>query len=247
MMTREELYEFDLNGFIVFRSVLPLDLVRRLNTRIDADLAGEFPRSIRFMDKDPMFMDLMELPFTLHKLRTLLGDWFRFDHAYGLQMRTDTEVVENLHGGARTDQGEHQYQWHGGKVWNGLVVVMYALEEVRSGDGGLVCVPGSHKAQDAGYIPPLYSPLVVNPAMKPGDMLIFTEALVHGTRKWVSPHQRRSLLYKYSPGYSTWRPYEELAPLLPLARTDMQRDLLRPPFVGQRPERTPLPFPELPS
>lgn len=242
MMTREELYEFDLNGYIIWRSVLAPDYVRKLNEIIDTDLAGEFPRVLRFMDKHPVFLELMEQPFMLGKLRSMIGNWFRYDHAYGLQMTTDTEINENLHGGARTDQGEHQYQWVGNRLWNGLVVVMFALEEVRSSDGGFIVVPGSHKSHDVDYIPDVYSPLVVNPALKPGDMLIFTEALVHGTRKWVSPHRRRSLLYKYSPGFSAWRPYEEVAPLLPLAANDMQRALLRPPYVGQRPTREPLPF-----
>ncbi len=35
-------------------------------------------------------------------------------------------------------------------------------------------------------------------------MLIFTEALIHGTREWTAGHERRTLLYKYSPGYQSW-------------------------------------------
>ena len=102
-----------------------------------------------------------------------------------------------------TDQGEHCYQWHQGRMYNGLVVVMFALEDVNPGDGGFHGVPGSHKANHP-FKPAPDSHLVVQPSLKAGDMLIFTEALVHGTRKWVSPKRRRSLLYKYSPGYSTW-------------------------------------------
>jgi ectoine hydroxylase-related dioxygenase (phytanoyl-CoA dioxygenase family) len=171
----------------------------------------------------------------------MVGDWLRLDHAYAIQMTRATEVRENLHGGPRADQGEHQYQWLDGKMYNGLIVIMYALADVNPGNGGFICVPGSHKANLI-HRPPVDSHMVVNPSLKAGDMLIFTEALVHGTRRWQGDQRRRSLLYKYSPGYSTWGDYEGMRRFRDLARNDLQRDLLRPPHVGKR---TPLNFPEV--
>jgi ectoine hydroxylase-related dioxygenase (phytanoyl-CoA dioxygenase family) len=41
----------------------------------------------------------------------------------------------------------------------------------------------------------------VQPPIKPGSALIFTEALTHGTRKWVADHERIALFYKYLPAY----------------------------------------------
>jgi ectoine hydroxylase-related dioxygenase (phytanoyl-CoA dioxygenase family) len=187
-------------------------------------------------------MNLMAHPKTLDVMRSIIGDWMRLDHTYGLQMTNGSEVRENLHGGLRADQGEHQYQWAYNRMWNGLIVVMYALEDVEPGDGGFVGVLGSHKASINTYKPPLDSPLVTNPALKAGDMLIFTEALVHGTLRWKSTRRRRSLLYKYSPGYSTWAKAENLETYMDMAQSDLQRDLLRPPYVGTR---TPLDFPDV--
>ena len=40
--------------------------------------------------------------------------------------------------------------------------------------------------------------------MEAGDVLIFTEALIHGTAVWQSDEERRTLLYKYSPPHSSW-------------------------------------------
>ena len=37
-----------------------------------------------------------------------------------------------------------------------------------------------------------------------GDLVVFTEALTHGTLPWQGRGDRRTLLYKYSPGSSTW-------------------------------------------
>ena len=240
MMTDAEIYEFDLNGYIVYRDLIPAGDVRRMNELVDARVEGKDPYRFQFLDLDPIFMDLMAHPRSLNIMRTIIGDWLRLDHAYGIEMNRDMEIRENLHGGLRTDQGEHQYQWAYNKMWNGLIVVIYALEDVGPGDGGFVVVPGSHKAGMNTYMPGVDSHLVVNPTLAAGDMLVFTEALVHGTRLWTAANRRRSLLFKYSPGYSCWGAAEALEPYRLLARNDLQRDLLRPPYVGQR---TPLDFP----
>ena len=241
-MNEEEIYEFDLNGYIVYRDLIPPSDLASMNELIDKDQGDVFPHSFSFLHLDQTFMDLMAHPRTLKIIRTIIGDWLRLDHSYGLQMNRETEVRENLHGGLRTDQGEHQYQWAFNKMWNGLIVVMYALEDIHPGDGGLICVPGSHKAHINSYKPPVDSHLVANPSFKACDMLIFTEALVHGTKSWLGANRRRALLYKYSPGYSTWGKAENLDQYLEMAENALQRDLLRPPYVGSR---TPLDFPEV--
>ena len=243
MMTENEIFEFDLNGLIIYRNLIPPEDVSRMNNIIDADQDNEFPQSFSFLHLDSIFMDLMANPKTLDIIRTMIGDWMRLDHTYGLQMDHDSDVRENLHGGLRADQGEHQYQWANNQMWNGLIVVMYALEDVKPDDGGFIAVLGSHKSNINSYTPPVDSHLVQNPSLKAGDMLIFTEALVHGTKTWQSKKRRRSLLYKYSPGYSAWGPSESLSPFLDLAQNDLQRDLLRPPYVGNR---NPIDFPDIP-
>ena len=102
--------------------------------------------------------------------------------------------------------------------------------------------------------------------MKAGDLLIFTEvrstdalassrltvslrrqALVHGTRAWASAEPRRSLLFKYNNGYSTWSDPAALDGLRELATTPLQQALLRPPGVqgSQEEGGMRLPLPEL--
>jgi len=235
-MTEAEIFEFDLSGYIIYKDMLSRDQVDHMNGILDGHLADD-AHGFQFLTLDPVFMELMAYPRTLRIIRTMIGEWMRLDHAYGMQM--DKQSVErghvkpNLHGGLRHDHGEHQYQWHDGRMYNGLIVVMYALEDVHPGDGGLICVPGSHKANMT-YRPPVDSHLVVNPSFMAGDMLIFTEALVHGTTTWTSDQRRRSLLYKYSPGYSAWASADVLDDARALAADDVQRDLLRPPSVGRR-------------
>jgi ectoine hydroxylase-related dioxygenase (phytanoyl-CoA dioxygenase family) len=75
---------------------------------------------------------------------------------------------------------------------------------------------------------------VVQPAIEAGDVVIFTEALVHGTAPWTADHERLVLLYKYSPGNSAWMgEYYDLDQYTGL--TEQQRRILAPPSVGGRP------------
>ena len=95
-------------------------------------------------------------------------------------------------------------------------MVTFFLADAAAGDGGFACIPGSHKSNRLGDLPEevrtFDSPrsYVVQPAVEAGDALFFTEALIHGTMRWTASHERRSLLFKYSPGHSAWwQPYYE--------------------------------------
>jgi hypothetical protein len=193
-----------------------------------ADRAGK----LSFMGSDPVFLELMASPTMIRHLSVLLGEWLRFDHAFGIQMTQESAVTEALHAGPLENQRAFFYQWGPGtKVHNGLVKVLYTLCDVGPGDGGFVCVPGSHKS-NIPHRPTIDSRLVVNPELQAGDALIFTEALVHGSKTWRGNDRRRVLIYSYAPGCLAWKSYETIAPLLNLAITSLQRDLLRPPYVG---------------
>ena len=49
-----------------------------------------------------------------------------------------------------------------------------------------------------------YQNLVMEINAKAGDAVIFTETLTHGTLPWKASHQRRALLYKFSPGFQAY-------------------------------------------
>ena len=119
-------------------------------------------------------------------------------------------------------------------------VCTYFLTHAASGDGGFSCIPGSHKSNFTLNVPddvrkferPAH--YVVQPEAEAGDALIFTEALIHGTMPWTTDHERRALLYKFSPGHSTWSQNyyteDEFGPL-----TEQQKRILSPPSIGGRP------------
>ena len=41
---------------------------------------------------------------------------------------------------------------------------------------------------------------------KAGDAVIFAEACTHGSLPWKAAHQRRALLYRFSPGHAAYTP-----------------------------------------
>ena len=90
-------------------------------------------------------------------------------------------------------------------MYNGLTVVTWQLNDQNPGDGGFCHVPGSHKSNLRGpaslYSFDAHSDLVGQESTAAGDVIIFTEALTHGTMPWSrDDYERRSVLFRYSPG-----------------------------------------------
>ena len=233
-MNDAEAYEFDLNGFVTVHKLLDESQVARINAILDAqpNITDEFSGKFSFFHLDPVFADIMAEPRLLKRLEPILGDQLRLDHVFGLQMFQGDNYRQSLHGGHVSPQGGVAwYQVANRRISNGLLKVSIALTAVDNGDGGMVCVPGSHKANFE-FAPPLNSHLVVNPPLAAGDALVFTEALVHGTRPWLAASPRRCLIYSYAPGFLAWQEPAVMAQYAVSATTDEQRNLLRPPFVG---------------
>ena len=78
-MTEAEIYEFDLNGYILYRDLIPPADVDRMNAILDDNITLETPNHFGFAHWDPIFLELMAHPRTLHIMRTIIGDWMRLD------------------------------------------------------------------------------------------------------------------------------------------------------------------------
>ncbi len=238
-LTDRERYELDVQGYLVRPAALSPREVTELLAAVDA-LRLPPPRdtiqSQRFRDHlhtSPAFVALLDHPAVFDVLVELTGPGLRLDHAYGIVMAPGTSGLQ-LHGGGTPFDPAQYYTVHPGSIACGLVAVQWALVDHAAGSGGFACIPGSHKAA---FVPPavgLHDPLVREVPMAAGDVVVFTEALVHGTLPWRGPGLRRTLLYKYSPGCSSWGRDEtypdELWPML----TERQRLLFEPPYVAYR-------------
>ena len=124
-------------------------------------------------------------------------------------------------------------------MYNGLIVVSYALGDVNAGDGGFAAVPGSHKSNlpcpDNIKQLERLGPWVVQASQPAGSAILFTESLTHGTWPWNSDRERRSLLYKYSPGHMAWSStYPTAADAPETADDPVLRRIMEPPYIGRR-------------
>ena len=89
-------------------------------------------------------------------------------------------------------------------MWNGLIVIMYALEDVDPGDGGFVCVPGSHKADDR----PEYDIEVdtIAATMPAGSVVFWHGSLWHAGGANRTEERRYTIANYYCSGF--FRPQE---------------------------------------
>ena len=250
MMTDEQRFLFDLQGYLVVPGVLDPSTVERMRAEMDAhgvdppEVDPDAYRFGHFFRWCEEFRRLIDQPAILPILAELLGPRFRLDHAYGMATRPKQTVsaaegstVHTLHHTAGMFENACFYMTHGNRIHNGLVTVSYALTVITPGAGGFCCIPGSHKA-----IFPMPRRLFViegNPwvrqiPQKAGDALIFTEALTHGTWPWSDPNGvRRSVLLKYAPHYMQWGQKPMDADIEGL--TERQRLILMGAHVAHRP------------
>jgi ectoine hydroxylase-related dioxygenase (phytanoyl-CoA dioxygenase family) len=263
-MDERERYLFDVQGFLVVRNFLTPAEVARLNAAFDANrdkmgedpnshtgtsttLAGERKRGI-FTGmlawerpwSDP-FRELLVHPKAIPYLDTMLGQGWRMDHSpFMLCGGAGAEGLQ-LHGPGHRFDGSQYYAYKNGEMRCGMIVLQFQLADVNPGDGGFCAIPGSHKANYPLPQPIQYwesdQEIVVQPACKAGDMLIFNEATTHGTLPWRAAHERRSLLYRYSPKFLHFAGgyHQTTFPEWVEELTEAQRAVLEPPYIYHRP------------
>jgi ectoine hydroxylase-related dioxygenase (phytanoyl-CoA dioxygenase family) len=125
-------------------------------------------------------------------------------------MRRGEPEALTMHGGGHRVNHSEYFYFKNGKMHNGLVVASWALVDSLAGQGGFCCVPGSHKANynyQQLYDPASYAEPVVHVPLKAGSLVLFTEALTHGTMPWNANHERHTLFYKYCPTAGSWETY----------------------------------------
>ena len=215
-------YLFDLQGYLVIENVLDPEELTTLNQLIDrqelptpgkVQRFGGAPDGSGFLDWGKPFCDLLTHQAIMPIIRFRLGDCFRLDRIYGMYMR-EGMPRGHLHAdyGATSTTSDAQpgeyFPFRDNQVANGFVVVTWVLSDTGPDYGGFCCIPGSHKSNFK--LPPQIdqspedAPCVMIPNAPAGSVILFTEALTHGTAAWRGKHERRSLLYKYSVSHMVW-------------------------------------------
>ena len=243
MMTDEQRFLFDLQGYLVIEGALAGDQVKRMNDVMiekgiqDPENDPNLSRFAGFLGWGDDWRTLIDHPDTMPVVRELCGANFRLDHAYGMAAKAvKGSGAEYLHHHAGMFNHASFYVSHGNTMHNGLIVVSFALTDIAPGAGGFCCIPGSHKClypMPAEFGRTIESPLVKQIPQKAGDVVIFTEALTHGTKPWTDVKgERRSVLLKYCPAYMQWAQKPMNADLPDI--TDRQRTIMQGAHIGGR-------------
>lgn len=261
-VTDRERYLFDVQGFLVIKGVLTDAEVKRLNSAVDANsdrieatgkstwdsttLAGDDRRQYTNLLSwerpwsDP-FRELLADPRISPYLDELLGRGWHLDTEPVFFHYPTGAGGLKFHGGDPHFHSGAYYDYRNGEMRNGLIVVQFTLSDQTEGDGGFCCIPGSHKSN---YVRPTSitkwesdQEIVRNPTLRAGDVLIFTEALTHGTLPWTASHDRRALHYRFSPKCVQYGPgvHSILLPTWADDLTEAQRAVLEPAFYYGRP------------
>ena len=228
-MTKKQRYLFDITGYLHLKNVLTSEKLRAaqeavnryINTPVD-----QMPDGFGFtgLYQNGFAFDKCLETLTLHSvtwpiIKELLADKPRFvrgslkcdTHGNWQQVEKSVSNPGGLHC-ARDDYGRYstRYETKDGRIYCDDLVAFFYFTDVFPGDGGLLVVPGSHKASFPRPKTMFYNgnvvdtndlPLgVINLTPRAGDVLIISELLTHGILPWNPPDRiRRILVLRYTP------------------------------------------------
>ncbi|MBT3269798.1 hypothetical protein HN371_21815 [Candidatus Poribacteria bacterium] len=225
-VSAEEMYFFDLRGYLVVPGILGSDEIDAVNRALDAkmsdavtleagslsggaeNLTGDSGRTqiTGMLGWEPEhrapFRRLLVHPVVVSRLNAFTGRGFRLDHGPLLISGRKGAEGHRLHGSGEPFGQSVTYHQQNGRIYCRGVTVAWQLADCGPGDGGFAIVPGSHKTREPtpDDVRTLNDDmgLVEQPVMRAGDVLFFAETATHGTLPWQADHERRSVLYKYA-------------------------------------------------
>ena len=152
-------------------------------------------------DSREPFRDLLIQPQLVWYLNQIVGHGFRLDRAPKILCDKTCDTSAPLVGGNEPRDPALAYYYQNGRRFCEGVRVIWALSDVKAGDGGFTFVPCTHKSNvetpediltgedDSDYI--------FQPELKAGDLLIVGLSVVQGMRPWQSEGPQRLLSYEY--------------------------------------------------
>ena len=255
-MNNDEKYLFDLTGYLVIEDVLTAQEVAKANKAIDRhqDQGCLSPREQALDGGSPTlkgdrgrgdlggllhweepwcepFREMLVHARIVPYLNEILGKGFRMDHHMSLIFMDKGAEGLVFHGSSGPGFDPNQYYiYRHGRMHCGLTVATFQLTDVNPGDGGLIVVPGSHKSNfpcpQEMKLYQKYPEHVRQIVCKAGSVVIFTEAVTHGTLPWKANHPRRSILTRYTAGNLAYVP----AYPIPEWANERQRAVMEPPY-----------------
>lgn len=217
-MDEQQRYLFDLQGYLVLKNVVPRETIEACNRVLDAleqRSPEQYPKGVRpgkprtpselyvsnIVEADPAFHQLIDIPQVVDIIDEVSLHLFRLNHAYVIY-RWNTGYTY-MHMGGTPLHPKATYMCQGGQIFSLLTKAVFPMQNNAVADGCFAVVPGSHKANFKRPFGdhPADNPTLVPVPGEPGDVIIFTEALTHGSCVNSSGQPRRTVFYCYSVGF----------------------------------------------
>jgi hypothetical protein len=252
-------YLFDLNGYLIKEQAVEPELIDALNDAFDhfpPIAPGEWwgnvhrPRSAgdpgkqwelqNVVEAGEPFERLIDHPSWIEHMRHWAGEEGSYmsglfiDECFAA-IRTEGGFLQ-VHSGGYRKALRGQYRYVDGVFRCAQVNVLVALTDIGPGDGGTLVIPGSHKSnlqhpqfeefrgtQMDGMVG------VVQPELRKGDILIFTDTLAHGAAaRTNTTGERRTIIYRYGPKWASTRGGYRYSDELLARLTPARREILQP-------------------
>lgn len=198
------------------------------------------------------FERLIDHPAWIDKVKHFVGGQDNFDVHHGplfidenfASIRGPGEAI-GMHSGGEKLVKRCQYRYENGQFSCGQVNALMAFKDVGPGDGATMVVPASHKANfehpqlkrasmQAGKSSMDDVEGAVEVHLEAGDVLLFVDAIMHGSAARVNEGQRRIAVYRYGPSWGMfrgqYRPSQELLERL----TPQRRQIVWPHVPAKR-------------
>ena len=225
-------YLFDLTGYLLLRGAVAQEHVMRLCRGLDDVLgairSGEPPDGIdavgqvgtfgyvveHVVEAGRPFEDLIAHPSWSPLVRRYCGGEPYLVHS-AAYVRSQGDSVRP-HSGGHVARVLNRYGFVHGQFCCGMLNVIIALDVAADGDGRTMLIPGSHKANIAhpelladgddsthSTLEGVAGAKAVD--MAPGDALLFSDAVTHGSETKTTPGGRRAILLRYAPQWDRYR------------------------------------------
>ncbi|GDX41160.1 hypothetical protein LBMAG21_14520 [Armatimonadota bacterium] len=226
LLTPAQRYHLDALGYVLLKGVLTPDEVKSIKAALyrlkeEPDLAKHRVYTHKHGDHHQLFGHLVEydpalLAYAVHPklvplVEELVGGAVRLEESEAIINRRNPEAdVALLRQRHSTPTGFHTGTRHGWGTYFEqerfhciFVKTLAYLTDVGAEDGGTAVIPGSHKMSwrqqemiDAALSDPSLIHQVVAQA---GDVLLFSESLIHSTTEILSDKERAIIVSGYTP------------------------------------------------
>lgn len=191
------------------------------------------------------FERLIDHPSWIEKVKYFVGGEGTFDYNHGplfidenfANFRGPGEAI-GIHSGGHDNVKRTQFHFANGRFHCGQIDILIALTDMGPGDGTTMVIPGSHKSNfahphlkgheigEGGSVDGVEGAVEVH--MKAGDVLLFVDAICHGSARRTNPGDRRIVVYRYGPSWGHFRHGYEPSPELLARLTPERRQIVQP-------------------